>query len=175
MRSLLSFFLAFFIFTTVAFAQTYTVGETEYYSNQTYSTSGLPKVKRSAANKKAFLESRGYTKTPAGYQVDHIIPLSKGGTDSPYNMQLLSVDQHKAKTARERSTTTTGIPTFSTPTSTYKVPSYNSASYKLPKMPSYSAPSYSVPSYNSSKVIQTGSRGGKYYINSNGNKTYVKD
>lgn len=32
---------------------------------------------------------------------------------------------------------------------------------------SYSAPSYSAP-------VSTGSRGGQYYINSNGNKTYIK-
>jgi len=29
-------------------------------------------------------------------------------------------------------------------------------------------------SYSGSRTIQTGSRGGQYYINSNGNKTYVK-
>jgi hypothetical protein len=172
MKSLLSIFLAFFMFTAVAYAQTYTIGKTEYYSTETYSTSGLPKVKRSAANKKAFLESRGYSKTPAGYQIDHIVPLSKGGTDSPYNMQLLTIDQHKAKTAMERSTTTTIFPKFNMPSSTYKpvkLPSYNST-YSLPKTPSYSVPSYSAP-----RVIQTGSGGGKYYINSNGNKTYVKN
>ncbi|MFV8337493.1 hypothetical protein ACNQF7_15635 [Flavobacterium sp. RSP29] len=33
---------------------------------------------------------------------------------------------------------------------------------------------YPTPSYSSSsKTIYTGSRGGRYYINSNGNKTYV--
>lgn len=34
---------------------------------------------------------------------------------------------------------------------------------------------YSVEAYNygSGQTIQTGSRGGQYYINSNGNKTYV--
>jgi hypothetical protein len=41
--------------------------------------------------------------------------------------------------------------------------------------------SYTAPAYNtrdlspvSSTPIQTGSRGGQYYINSNGNKTYIK-
>jgi hypothetical protein len=34
-------------------------------------------------------------------------------------------------------------------------------------------PTYSTPSY-SSPAIQTGPRGGQYYINSNGNKVYVK-
>ena len=37
-----------------------------------------------------------------------------------------------------------------------------------------STPSSSGLSKTSSKVIQTGPRGGKYYINSNGKKTYVK-
>ncbi len=40
---------------------------------------------------------------------------------------------------------------------------------------SYSAPinTYSNPSYSTSNTIYTGSRGGQYYINSNGNKTYI--
>ena len=44
---------------------------------------------------------------------------------------------------------------------------------------SYSAPtttyssSYSTPSYSTTQTTYTGSRGGTYYINSNGNKTYV--
>jgi hypothetical protein len=50
-------------------------------------------------------------------------------------------------------------------------------SYSMPKIssPSYSVPSssYSMPS-SSYTPIQTGPRGGQYYINSNGNKTYVK-
>jgi hypothetical protein len=43
--------------------------------------------------------------------------------------------------------------------------SYNTGSYYN------STPSYN---YNSNKTIYTGSRGGQYYINNNGNKTYVK-
>lgn len=189
MKTFFSLFLAFFLFSTVTFSQTYTIGKTEYYSTQTYSTSGLPKVKRSAANKKAFLESRGYSSTPAGYEIDHIIPLSRGGSDSPYNMQLLTVEQHKAKTARERSATTTGIPSFTNSRSTYtvpiyntssthKIPTYNTSTYKVPEstysVPSYSVPSYSAPAHNGGRNIQRGSRGGQYYINSNGNKTYIK-
>jgi hypothetical protein len=37
----------------------------------------------------------------------------------------------------------------------------------------YTNSSYTSSTYSSSPVIQTGSRGGQYYINSNGNKTYV--
>jgi len=32
-----------------------------------------------------------------GYVVDHIIPLYKGGEDTPENMQWLTVGQHKEK------------------------------------------------------------------------------
>jgi hypothetical protein len=41
---------------------------------------------------------------------------------------------------------------------------------------SYSTPSFSTPSYSSpsTSTIYTGPRGGTYYINGNGNKTYVK-
>ncbi|WP_065218026.1 MULTISPECIES: hypothetical protein [Butyricimonas] len=39
-------------------------------------------------------------------------------------------------------------------------------------MPQTTSPSYK--SDNSSRVIHTGPRGGKYYINKNGKKTYVK-
>lgn len=36
-----------------------------------------------------------------GYEIDHRIPLKCGGPDAPSNMQWLSVEEHKAKTARE--------------------------------------------------------------------------
>ena len=202
------------VFTTLVYSQeTYTVGNTEYYYNQTYSTTGKQKVKRSEANKKEFLRSKGYDSTPYGYEIDHIIPLSQGGTDDPSNMQLLTIGQHKEKTARERSTTNTygnNTPRFSSYSNTTKAPSYystssnekasktyltgpNGGSYyinpngnktyvKKSKTANYSVPTYksnsyySSPSYNSnsSRTLQTGSRGGTYYINSNGKKTYVK-
>lgn len=38
-----------------------------------------------------------------GWQVDHITPLKCGGADAPANPQWLTVEQHKAKTAREAS------------------------------------------------------------------------
>lgn len=39
--------------------------------------------------------------TCPGYQVDHVLPLKCGGLDKPENMQWLTVDAHKAKTALE--------------------------------------------------------------------------
>ncbi len=200
MKTLQTILISIFIMSaSVLYAQTkstYTVGGTKYNYNETYKTTGLPKVERSSTSRKEFLNSRGYDKVPSGYQVDHIVPLHKGGADRPYNMQIISNEQHKAKTAAERSSTS--IPKYTTPTTTYKSyntppynsspsykssPSYNSSSsYKT--TPSYnssssykSVPSYnSTPSYNSggSKTIHTGSRGGQYYYNSSGNKTYIK-
>jgi len=37
-----------------------------------------------------------------GYQIDHRIPLAKGGADEPTNMEWLTIEEHKAKTAKER-------------------------------------------------------------------------
>ncbi|WP_242084217.1 HNH endonuclease signature motif containing protein [Aestuariivivens sediminis] len=168
---------------------TYTIGNTEYYYGQYYSTTGKPMVKRSTANKNAFLKSRGYESVPYGYEIDHIIPLSQGGTDDPSNMQLLTVSQHRVKTARERANVSSSYyyrstPSYSTSSSSY----YRTPTVKTKKTyspPSYTTPTYSVPTYtpsyssykyssSSSRTIQTGPRGGRYYINSNGNKTYVK-
>lgn len=211
------FFLLTIVFTSLASAQqTYSVGSTEYYYNQTYSTTGKQKVKRSESNKKEFLRSMGYNRTPYGYEIDHIVPLSKGGSDDPSNMQLLTVDQHKFKTVRERSSSSSynsySTPTFSSYSNTTKAPNYYSTSssaktnktyftvpnggryyynskgnktYVKKKNTStystriYKAPTYnynSTPSYNagSGRTLQTGARGGTYYVNSNGNKTYVK-
>lgn len=218
---------------------TYMEGKTEYYNNQYYSTTGKPAVKRSESNKKDFLKSQGYSETPNGYQIDHIMPLSEGGTDDPRNMQLLTIKQHKEKTARERNnrsqSNSTNSLTKSYYNSTYinsyeesitiakyartdngriiykgtsggdyfltdsgnKVYVKNNTSNTTPSNssnsittsrtsnsttptssyytnPTYSSPSTPSTSSTSSKVIQTGPRGGQYYINSNGNKTYVK-
>jgi hypothetical protein len=60
------------------------------------------KIKRSQVEKKKFLKRLGYRRVPPGYEVDHIIPLSKGGADKSYNMQLIPKSVHKRKTAAER-------------------------------------------------------------------------
>ena len=79
------------------------------YHPQTHSKSYTPgiardshgKIKRSESAKKTFLKEHGYTRVPKGYEVDHRVPLWKGGSDSPSNMQLLTKEQHKQKTRQE--------------------------------------------------------------------------
>ena len=82
--------------------KTYT---TKYEHGKSYKTTGKTKVKRSKTNRDAYLKSKGYKKVPPGYEVDHIIPLSKGGTDTPENMQLIPKSTHKMKTSSERKST----------------------------------------------------------------------
>ena len=162
MKKILFLVLCLFGFYFQGFSQeTYKVGNTEYYYNKTYSTTGKPMVKRSEANKTKFLNSLGYTETPLGYEIDHVKPLSEGGTDDPWNMQLLTKEQHAKKTAQERTNRSS---------STYNTyPSYKSTS------PNNYLNNYPTSSSSSSgKIIYTGQNGGKYYINSNGNKTYIK-
>jgi 5-methylcytosine-specific restriction endonuclease McrA len=72
-----------------------------HYSGGSYK-SGYPKVERSQSAKYQFLRQHRLTHVPAGYHVDHIRPLSQGGSDTPSNMQLLSVEAHHQKTAAER-------------------------------------------------------------------------
>ncbi len=137
--------------------ETYKIGNTEYYYGQTYSTTGKPLVKRSTANKTKFLRSLGYDSIPEGYEVDHIIPLSEGGSDDHSNMQLLTINEHNVKTARERANNLN---------STY---SFGLSGFIV--SPTYT---YSENEYSDNRIIYTGKNGGKYYINSNGNKTYIK-
>ncbi len=147
--------LLLFPFVLGAQNSTYKIGNTEYYVGKHYSTTGKPMVKRSEANKQAFLRSRGLTEVPYGFEVDHIKPLSEGGLDEPFNMQLLTIPEHDRKTAAERSRRSN---------STYSGYSgYSSSSTYTPGS-----------STSTGRVIQTGPRGGQYYINGNGNKVYVK-
>jgi hypothetical protein len=61
------------------------------------------KIRRSEAARHAFRQknrcpSTGRTRGRCpGYEIDHHVPLSKGGDDRPDNMQWLSTPQHKAK------------------------------------------------------------------------------
>ena len=58
-------------------------------------TSG--KIARSSSAITQFKRNTGYTRGRKGYVIDHVTPLYKGGTDTPDNMQWLSVEEHKLK------------------------------------------------------------------------------
>jgi 5-methylcytosine-specific restriction endonuclease McrA len=38
-----------------------------------------------------------YLKCPNGHEVDHVIPISKGGLHSPENLQYLTVSENRKK------------------------------------------------------------------------------
>lgn len=48
----------------------------------------------------------------------------------------------------------------------YSAPAYTQSYYSTPT-------TYTTPTYTSTNTVYTGPRGGTYYINSNGNKTYI--
>jgi flagellar biosynthesis/type III secretory pathway M-ring protein FliF/YscJ len=67
-------------------------------------------------------------------------------------------------------------PGDSYPTTSNTSSNYIVSSYKRTYTPSHTAPTtYSNPSYSPRPTIYTGSSGGQYYINSNGNKSYVSN
>ena len=154
MKRIILLFNVFISLITYSFSQeTYKIGKTEYYYNEYYLTTGKPLVKRSETNKSDFLKSIGY------------------------NMQLLTIEQHALKTANERNkrsnSTNNVYPEYKSNTT------YNNYNYSAPKSNySNSTPNYNTNpnsnNYSAPKTIQTGPRGGQYYINSNGNKTYIK-
>jgi hypothetical protein len=81
---------------------TYRVGGTRYILGDTYQTTGRNKVERNISARQQFRKGLGYNSVPNGFEVDHIIPLHWGGADEPWNMQLLTKEEHERKTAIER-------------------------------------------------------------------------
>ena len=59
------------------------------------------RIQRSSSARRRFLKAQGLTRTPAGCQVDHVVPLAKGGADDPANMQLLCGAALEAKERTE--------------------------------------------------------------------------
>ena len=60
------------------------------------------KISKEAGNDtKRWLELHGLKKIPKGYELDHKIPLSQGGTDTLRNLHLIKTKRHKIKTAKE--------------------------------------------------------------------------
>jgi len=59
------------------------------------------RIKRSSTVRRTFLRQQGLSGTPKDCQVDHIVPLAKGGSDTVGNLQLLCGPALKAKEAEE--------------------------------------------------------------------------
>jgi hypothetical protein len=54
-------------------------------------------IKRSETAKREFMKSTGYPNGRPGYVIDHVIPLARGGADSPSNMQWQTIGEARAK------------------------------------------------------------------------------
>ena len=60
-----------------------------------------PHFQRNQSTKQRWLDTHGYKKVPSGKELDHKIPLSRGGTDTLRNLHLISKKSHQIKTNRE--------------------------------------------------------------------------
>lgn len=55
------------------------------------------RIKRSESEKRAFEGETGHPNGWKGHVVDHIVPLKRGGSDTPRNMQWQTTQEAKAK------------------------------------------------------------------------------
>lgn len=93
------------------------------------------RIARSSKAKDEFKKQTGYPRGRPGYVIDHVIPLSSGGSDSPSNMQWQTKADAKAKDRWERGGSSTSR--------TYGSRSYSRKSYA----PRHRAPRTSYRTY----------------------------
>jgi hypothetical protein len=109
----------------------------------------------------------GYTKSNGTYVQPHY----RTSPNSTRNDNYSTVGNVNPYTSQE------GTKPRDYETSTYTAPTYTNTSTS--KSPTYTTPTYTntatydTPSYSTTTPVYTGTRGGQYYINSNGNKTYI--
>jgi len=77
------------------------ISSSGYLGSDGIARDGRGRIKRSSSVRQRFLRSVGLTHTPSGCQVDHVIPLAKGGPDRTENMQLLCGQALRVKEATE--------------------------------------------------------------------------
>ena len=94
------------------------------------------KIARSSKAKDEFKKRTGYPHGRPGYVIDHVVPLSRGGSDSPGNMQWQSKSAAKEKDRWERGGSRAGA--------TYRSRSYSRKSYA----PKHRAPRASYRTYH---------------------------
>jgi hypothetical protein len=90
--------LLFLSFSTNIFALGTDRKTSGFYHHRSYTGhSRSTLIHRSSSAKKQFMKQKGYPRGRPGYVVDHIIPLNRGGADSPSNMQWLTKEAAKEK------------------------------------------------------------------------------
>jgi hypothetical protein len=84
--------------------------KSEYHVSGHHRSSSAPgttrnsygKIKRSSSARHEFMKETGYPHGRKGYVIDHVVPLSRGGTDAPSNMQWQTKEEAKQKDKWER-------------------------------------------------------------------------
>ncbi len=139
-------FIAFLFFTTLSFAQSQVWVDGYYRSNGTY--------------------VQGHYRTAPDHTVNN--NWTTQGNTNPHTGKAGTLPRSTSyPNTYYKPVSSPYTTTYSTPVrSSYSTPSYSTSPLSYPS-------TYTTSSY-SSQTIYTGPRGGTYYINSNGNKTYVR-
>jgi hypothetical protein len=76
-------------------------GEAVRIANGVFRKHLSKEITRDPSVVRKYKRTSGYPNGRAGYEVDHRIPIGLGGKDDPGNLQWLTVERHKEKTASE--------------------------------------------------------------------------